>query len=84
MTVLLGRNILTRTIELLAAAQGVDLRAPLQTSARLQNVKERAARAPAFLREGSLLRSDIESAKQLVVSGVFNQHAAALLPSLAP
>ncbi len=69
-------------IELLAAAQGVDFRAPLKTSAALQDVhREIRARVP-FYKEDRHFAPDIAAAKALVVSGAFNRHAAGLLPSL--
>ena len=69
-------------IELLAAAQGVDFRAPLATSAALQEVmREIRARVP-FYKEDRQFAPDIEALKALVVGGAFNRHAAGLLPSL--
>jgi histidine ammonia-lyase len=68
-------------IELLAAAQGIDFRKPLATSAPLQGVmREVRARVP-FYQHDRHFAPDIAAIKELVRSGAFNAHAAALLPS---
>ena len=68
-------------IELLAAAQGIDFRKPLATSAPLQGViREIRARVP-FYQHDRHFAPDIAAIKELVRSGAFNAHAAALLPS---
>ncbi|MDX1374206.1 MAG: histidine ammonia-lyase [Burkholderiales bacterium] len=69
-------------IELLAAAQGLDFRAPLETSSELQEVHRAIRGRIAFYREDRYFAPDIAAAKALVVSGAFNRHAAQLLPSL--
>ncbi len=70
-------------IELLAAAQGVEFRAPLATSAALQElVREIRARVP-FYKEDRHFAPDIAALKALVAAGAFNRHAAGLLPSLS-
>jgi histidine ammonia-lyase len=61
-------------IELLAAAQGVDLRAPLVTSTRLQAVmREIRARVPHYDID-HYLAPDIASITQAVTSGVIAAH----------
>lgn len=56
-------------IELLAAAQGLDLLAPLKTSARLEAVKTRLRREVPMLKHDRFLGSDLEKAALLVASG---------------
>ncbi len=69
-------------IELLAAAQGIDFRAPLATSAALQDaMREIRARVP-FYREDRYFAPDIEAAKRMVTGGVFAWHGAGLIASL--
>jgi histidine ammonia-lyase len=68
-------------IELLAAAQGVDFRAPLTTSAALQEVMNAIRAVVPFYKEDRYFAPDIEAAKRLVVSGAFNARAVDLLPS---
>jgi len=68
-------------IELLAAAQGVDLRKPLSTSPALQGVMQKIRAVVPFYSEDRYFAPDIEAAKRLVVSGAFNGEAADLLPS---
>ncbi|MEM8854944.1 MAG: histidine ammonia-lyase, partial [Pseudomonadota bacterium] len=53
-------------IEALAAAQGVEFRAPLKTSPRLQSALEAIRRAVPPLKEDRLMAPDIEAAKTLV------------------
>ena len=69
-------------IELLAAAQGVDLRAPLTTSAALAEVHAAIRAVAPFYAEDRFFAPDIEAAKRLVKSGAFHRCAAMLLPSL--
>jgi histidine ammonia-lyase len=58
-------------IELMAAAQGVDLRKPLKTSPKLsQAMKEIRARS-AFLDQDRYIAPEIEAVAQLVLSGWF-------------
>ena len=62
-------------IELLAAAQGVDLRAPIVTSARLQHVmREIRARVPHYDID-RYLAPDIAAMTEAVRSGVIAAHA---------
>ena len=70
-------------IELLAAAQGVDLRDPLTTSAALSEVHAAIRAVVPFYVEDRFFAPDIEAAKRLVQSGVFRPQAAKLLPSQA-
>lgn len=56
-------------IEALCAAQGIEFRAPLQTSPALQDAVARIrARIPA-LRDDRILSADIETAAELVTGG---------------
>lgn len=58
-------------IELLAAAQGIELRAPLKTSALLQGaIKIIRSKVP-FLKEDRYLAPDIHACKALVMEGRF-------------
>ncbi len=70
-------------IELLAAAQGVDLRRPLATSPALQDVHREVRAVAKFYEHDRHFAPEIEAVKQLVRDGAFNAHAAGLLPSLA-
>ena len=70
-------------IELLAAAQGVDLRAPLTTSPALGEVLAAVRAAVPFYAEDRFFAPDIEAAKRLVPSGSFRRWAGTLLPSSA-
>ena len=56
-------------IELLAAAQGVDLRRPLKTSPRLQQAMALLRRRVRFRRDDREMAPDIAAAKALVVAG---------------
>ena len=56
-------------IELLAAAQGVDLRRPLKTSQRLQQAMALIRRSAKFWRDDREMAPDIAAAKKLVQSG---------------
>jgi len=69
-------------IELLAAAQGVDFRAPLATSAALQEVLREIRARVSFYKEDRHFAPDIAALKALVAAGAFNRHATGLLPSL--
>ena len=59
-------------IELLAAAQGIEMRAPLKTSPPLQKAFATVRSAVAFYDHDRLFAPDIEAAKQLVVRATFN------------
>jgi histidine ammonia-lyase len=56
-------------IELLAAAQGVDLRRPLKTSRALQSVHDALRRRVRFWDEDREMAPDIAAAKALVTTG---------------
>ena len=70
-------------IELMAAAQGVEFRAPLTTSAPLQAVVARLRAEVGTLGEDRYLAPDIARATALVAGGAI-QHAAGVDLSLAP
>jgi len=67
-------------IELLAAAQGIDLRAPLKSSAGLERVKALLRRRAAKLGEDRFMAPDVAAATALVAEGAL---AAAAAPALA-
>ncbi len=70
-------------IELLAACQGVDFRAPLTSSARLEEAKARVRANVPFYDKDRYFSPDIERACQLVRQGHFNDMLpAGLLPSI--
>ena len=58
-------------IELLAAAQGVELRAPLETSPKLQDALRLDPGRGRVLGARSSLRSDLAKVRSLVERGVF-------------
>ncbi|MEO1293733.1 MAG: histidine ammonia-lyase [Pseudomonadota bacterium] len=70
-------------IEALCAAQGVELRGPLQTSPRLQQVLARVREGCARVEEDRVLAPDIAEAAVLVRSGALLD-AAALPNTMAP
>ncbi|WP_420347446.1 histidine ammonia-lyase [Pelagibius sp.] len=59
-------------IELMAAAQGIDLRRPLKTSPKLIHAMEAVRAEAAFLEDDRLLAPDIEALTELVLSGWFS------------
>ncbi|WP_127520462.1 histidine ammonia-lyase [Mesorhizobium sp. Z1-4] len=70
-------------IEALTAAQGVDLRAPLKTSAELQNAHKAIRSAAAMIAEDRYLAVDLEAASELIASGGLNASVGAgILPEL--
>jgi histidine ammonia-lyase len=70
-------------IELLAACQGVDFRAPLKTSSLLEEAKSLIRREVPFYDQDRYFAPDIKKAQELVQSGVFNRFiTGGLLPSL--
>jgi histidine ammonia-lyase len=71
-------------IELLAAAQGVDFHAPLQTSEPLQAVHLSLRERVTFLTEDRVLATDIQSACEFIASEVLTPMVADLLPSWRP
>ncbi len=58
-------------IELLAACQGVDFRAPLRTSKKLEKAKQLLRNEVPFYAQDRYFAPDIERAKKLVCSGIF-------------
>jgi len=70
-------------IELLAAAQGVDMRKPHKPSERLQQAMAMVRKEVAFYDRDRYFFPDIQKASELVASGQFNQYVpAGLLASL--
>jgi histidine ammonia-lyase len=69
-------------IELLAAAQGIDFRAPLMTSPRLQEVHSLVRSHVAFYDHDRYFAPDITAIQALVESGAFHRFAHGLLFSL--
>jgi histidine ammonia-lyase len=70
-------------IELLAACQGIDFRAPLRTSQLLERARELVRREVPFYDQDRYFAPDIEKVKRLVQGGCFNEFAGpGLLPSL--
>lgn len=71
-------------IELLAACQGIDFRAPLKTSGCLESAKSMLREKVPFYDKDRYFSPDIEKATQLIVSGKYNTLMDDdLLPSLA-
>ena len=68
-------------IELLAAAQGIDFRAPLKTSARLQDIHLLVRAKVAFYDHDRYFAPDITAIQSLVEAGAFQRFVAGLLPS---
>ena len=69
-------------IELLAAAQGIDFRAPLRTSPRLQEVHKLVRSKVAFYDHDRYFAPDITAVQALVERGEFHRFTPALLPSV--
>ena len=70
-------------IELLAAAQGVDMRKPHQPSERLQQAMATVRKEVAFYDQDRYFFPDIQKASELAASGQFNRYMpAGLLTSL--
>jgi histidine ammonia-lyase len=70
-------------IELLAAVQGCDFRAPLRSSAPLERVRARLRRAVPRLEDDRYMHPDIQAATMLVHSGALIEEAGAdLLPAI--
>ena len=68
-------------IELLAAAQGIDLRAPLKTSLRLQEAHALLRSRVGFYDHDRYFAPDITQMQSLVESGEFHRFTPGLLPS---
>jgi histidine ammonia-lyase len=60
-------------IELLAAAQGVEMRRPLKTSPRLQSVMAAIRKKAAFWDQDRAMAPDIEAVKGLIEMGAFRE-----------
>jgi histidine ammonia-lyase len=69
------------SIELLAAAQGVDFRAPLETSPSLQRARSAIRARVPFYKEDRFFAPDIEAIRHLVTTGHYRTEASDLLPS---
>jgi histidine ammonia-lyase len=70
-------------IEAVTAAQGIDLRAPLKTSAELQNAIASIRRVVPALETDRYLADDLAAAAELVKSGELNASVSAgILPPL--
>ncbi|TWA67465.1 histidine ammonia-lyase [Azospirillum baldaniorum] len=67
-------------VELLAAAQGIDLRAPLASSPTLERARGLLRARVAAWTEDRAMAPDIAAAKRLVTEGVFRPFAEDLLP----
>ena len=70
-------------VELLCAAQGVEFRAPLATSAPLQNVVARLRADVRTLAEDRFLAPDLQRAANLIASGAIIAASQIALPELA-
>jgi histidine ammonia-lyase len=68
-------------IELLAAAQGIDFRAPLKTSPRLQDAHALVRSRVRFYDHDRYFAPDITAIQRLVEAGVFHPFVPGLLPS---
>ena len=68
-------------IELLAAAQGVQLRAPLGTSTALADVVTLVREGAAFYEEDRYFAPDIEAVRRQVAAGGYRRFGAGLLPT---
>jgi histidine ammonia-lyase len=69
-------------IELLAAAQGIDFRAPLKTSARLQEVHALIRSRVGFYDHDRYFAPDITATQALVETGAFHRFTPGLFSSL--
>jgi histidine ammonia-lyase len=69
-------------IELLAAAQGIDFRAPLKTSPRLQEVHALVRSRVGFYDHDRYFAPDITAIQALVEAGAFHRYAPGILFSV--
>jgi len=69
-------------IELLAAAQGIDFRAPLKTSPRLQEVHSLVRSRVGFYDHDRYFAPDITAIQELIEAGAFHRFAPGLLFSV--
>ncbi|HEY8568115.1 histidine ammonia-lyase [Microbulbifer sp.] len=69
-------------VELLAACQGLDFRAPLKTTEKLENAKAALRARVPFYDKDRYFAPDIEEAKQLLASAYYREYLATeMLPS---
>ena len=69
-------------VELLAACQGLDFRAPLKTTEKLENAKAALRERVPFYDKDRYFAPDIEEAKQLLASACYREYLATeMLPS---
>jgi histidine ammonia-lyase len=68
-------------IELLAGAQGIDLRAPLETAPRLQAARALIRAQVGFYDHDRYFAPDIAIAQRMIETGAFHRFVAGLLPS---
>jgi histidine ammonia-lyase len=78
-----GNSAAIVAIELLAAAQGIDLRAPLTTAPRLQEALALVRAEVGFYDHDRYFAPDIATIQHLIETGAFNRFVPVLLPSLA-
>ena len=71
-------------VEAICAAQGIDFRAPLRTSAALQAVVARLRQEVATLGDDRYLAPDLQAAAALIASGALADASALPLPLLSP
>ena len=69
-------------VELLCAAQGVDFRAPLATSERLQRVVARVRQEVETLGDDRYMAPDLERAAQMIATGAIIEAAGTQMPEL--
>lgn len=70
-------------VELLAAAQGLDFRAPLQPATAVAKAKAELREVVAYYDKDRFFGPDIEAATDLLLSASYNQYLpAGVLPSL--
>jgi histidine ammonia-lyase len=69
-------------IELLAAAQGIDFRAPLRTSARLQEMHGLVRSKVGFYDHDRYFAPDITAIQALIEAGAFHRFVPGLLTSI--
>ncbi|MGB3146202.1 MAG: histidine ammonia-lyase [Paracoccaceae bacterium] len=70
-------------VEAICAAQGIDFRAPLQTSQPLQAVVERLRQEVATMGDDRYMAPDLTAAARLIASGALARAAGLALPELA-
>jgi len=70
-------------IELIAAAQGIDFRAPLKTSGKLQPYHDKIRSKITHYDQDRFFAPDIEKATEMVLNGDFSDTVMAVLPTKA-